>query len=138
MHWVPHSTTDPRDGANDLNDEEEENSADNDRCKRKLYQCALGLFHTIIVTENAVTCTCENFRRFGRYEDSKLMIFICLGELGQPTEHDNHAVDFSDIKEGYPVISKRLREKVLKLVEHGKTTVDAPAQDPSSFLQDPE
>ena len=83
----------------------------------------------------SVTCTCENFRRFGRCKDSELMAFICLGKDGVPS--DSNAVDFNACKEGYDVVSGRLREKVLNLVDPGRVCVKAPQQDPSKVLQEP-
>ena len=123
---------------NDLTAEEDEDG--DPRRDRKLYQRELGLFHKLVVRaaegdKSTVTCTCENFRRYGKCEDSELMGFICLeGKSGQPT--DDNAVDFNDCKEGYDVVSKRLRAKVLSLVDAKCVCIQAPPKDPSEVLQD--
>ena len=83
---------------------------------------------------SGVTCTCENFRRFAKCEDSELLGFICLGELGRPTAKS--VVDFNDCNEGFDTVSKRLRKKVLNLVDAGAVHVAAPSQDPFKVLQD--
>ena len=108
--------------------------ADSDLHQQKLYQRALGLFNKIVVQDDEVTCSCENFCRFEKCEDSELFAFICLGESGYPKQH--HAINFHACKDGYPQISSRLREKVLDLVGAGEADVDAPPQDPAKSLQE--
>ena len=120
----------------ELEGEEENNRMNDDRHKRKLYQRALGLFNRVEVTQEQVTCTCENFHRFGRCEDSELIGFICLGELGYPSTEE--VVDFNEVKEGYSVVSDRLRNKVMNLVDVDKISVSPPPKDPSRILQQPE
>ena len=113
---------------------EESESDENDvRRKRKLFQRGLGLFHRLVVDENSVTCTCENFRRFGKCEDSELLGFVFLGEKGHPTQND--AVDFNACKDGYGELSSRLRNKVLNLVDVGNLAINPPQQDPTRVQQ---
>lgn len=104
--------------------------------RRKLYQRGLGLFNKLVVNEHGVTCSCENFRRFGMCEDSELLGFVCLGERGQPTQET--AIDFNRCKEGFPTLSSRLQKKLLDLVDAGNVSVQAPPQDPSKVRQDPQ
>ena len=111
---------------------------DNDadpRAERKLYQRALGLFNKLVVNGKTVTCTCENFRRFGKCEDSELIAFVALGEKGFPTQKD--VIDFNACKDGYSEISLRITNKLLDLVDAGTVCIPAPPQDPAVALQDP-
>ena len=128
-------------GENNKQKQTKELSADSPNCgdprrQRKLFQRGLGLFNKLVVSDDEVTCSCENFRRFGKCEDSELLGFICLGEKGYPS---SAMVDFNDWKEGYPVVSSRLRKKVLNLMDAKGMIVHvaAPSQDPSKLLQDP-
>lgn len=116
---------------------EEENG---EKENRKLFQRGLGLFNTLVVrgggtTNPTVTCTCENFSRFGTCQDSDLIGFICLGREGEPAV--DKAVDFIDCQDGYDVASERLRQKVLDLVDSGSVTVQAPPKDPYQVMQNP-
>ena len=86
-------------------------------------------------TNTKVTCTCENFRRFGNCQDKELFGFICLGKEGEPAVDD--AVDFIDCQDGYDVAAKRLRQKVLDLVDSGSVRVQAPPKDPCKVMQNP-
>lgn len=102
--------------------------------RRKLHQRGLGLFHKLVVEERRVTCNCENFRRYGKCEDSELLGFICLEEIGYPKQ--NHAIDFNACKEGYSKLSPKILEKVLDLVGSENVCIHPPQQDPSSVAQD--
>ncbi len=103
--------------------------------KMKLYQRALGTFNRIVVKNGTVTCNCENFRRFGKCEDSELVGFIALGKGGYPKSTD---VDFNDCKLGFEHLSKELRKKVCALVGNTKDVavrIPAPVKDPFYSLQ---
>ena len=117
----------------ELTDEVAEDQGAHDN--RNLYQRGLGLFNKVVVKDDNVTCTCENYRRFGKCEHSELMGLVCLGEKGYPT--DKHAIDFNACKEGFGVLSSRLRDKILNLVgtrSDVQVKVHPPAQDPSSSI----
>ena len=105
----------------------------------KLYQRGLGLFNKLVVTNGQVSCNCQNFRRFGRCEDSELIGFICLGKDGYPS--DASVVDCIGCRTGYGAITKMLHEKMFTLVERQKDADDrmvlsAPRRDPTRFLQE--
>ena len=112
---------------------ESEIGDNDDQAWKNLYQRGLGLFNKLVVYKNKVTCTCENFHRFGKCEDSELMHLVCFGE--GPME--NTAIDFDGCKEGFSKISKRLGEKLLDLVDTGNVRVNPPPQDPTETSQDP-
>ena len=118
----------------ELRDENE--GSGNPRWQRRLFQRGLGLFNTLVVGNDKVTCTCENFRRFGNCEESELFGLICLGEKGYPPP----IVDFVQWADGYAKMSDRLRTKVLNLVDAAvgiNVIITAPSEDPSKVLQEP-
>jgi len=117
-----------KDHSKHAEDEEDE------RRKRKLFQRGLGLFNKLVVAETGVTCTCENYGRFGNCLDSELFGFMCLEDKGYPTQL--HAVHFNAPKEGYPTLSKKLARKVLDLVDTGEVSINPPPQDPYEVLHE--
>ena len=103
----------------------------NTQNQRNLYQRGLGLFNTLTVNEERVRCTCENYRKFGKCEESELFAFIFLGKKGYPTQ--DHAVNFNSSAEGYPKLSAQLKQKIMNLVEvSDDLSIGAPSQDPCS------
>ena len=116
----------------ELRDENE--GSDNPR--RHLFQRGLGLFNTLKVGNDEVICSCENFHRFGKCEESELFGFICLGKKGYPP----HIGDFITYADGYVKMADRLRKKVLNLVDAdagNNVIITAPSKNPSKVLQEP-
>ena len=112
----------------------DEMEGDDAQAKKKLYQRGLGLFHKLVVGETKVLCTCENYCRFGKCQDSKLLSFICNSEKGHLDQ--KHAINCIESREGFCVLAQRLLTKVLNLVETGTVDIEAPPQDPSKVVQD--
>ena len=98
-----------------------------------LYQRSLGMFRRIEVLNGKVTCNCENFRRFGICDDSKLMGLICLGSNGYPT--DTRGVSFQIKQQGYEKIAKKRRDELLSKLED--ITDDMIEKEISPLLYDP-
>ena len=105
----------------------------NKKKKRMLYQRSLGMFRRIEVSNGKVTCNCENFRRFGICDDSKLIGLICLGSNGYPTETSE--VSYQIKQQGYDNIAKKRREELLSKLE--EITDDMIEKEISPPLYDP-